>query len=201
MHSGASGDHVWVVNDTLASDKVFRYTTDGVLEGSWSISTTNPSPTGITIDPNSVNHIWIVDATTDRVYQYDGATTRLAGNQDSSVTFALAATNTSPQGIAGPMPAPTASVLAPARLEYRVSRDDSIDRIMANLSDDATDKKRIRPEIEQSKSTNHIEKHLVHLHDSVANLASIDKLHAEALDHVFDDYFTTADSLLFGMFI
>ncbi len=98
------GSHLWVVNDTATADKVFRYTTSGVLGGSWSISTTNPSPTGITLDPANVNHPWIVDSATDRVYQYNGATSRLTGSQDPSQSFALAATNTNPQGIADPQP-------------------------------------------------------------------------------------------------
>ncbi len=97
------GAHLWVVNDTLATDKVFRYTTAGNLEGSWTLSTTNPTPTGITIDPNDVNHIWIVDASTDKVYQYNGATSRLTGSQEPFATFSLAATNTNPQGIADPL--------------------------------------------------------------------------------------------------
>ena len=97
------GAHLWVVNDTLASDKVFRYTTAGALEGSWALSTTNPTPTGITIDPNDVNHIWIVDASTDKVYQYNGATSRLTGSQEPFATFSLATTNTNPQGIADPL--------------------------------------------------------------------------------------------------
>ena len=113
------GAHLWVVNDTLAADKVFRYTTAGVLEGSWSLSTTNPSPTGITIDPNDVNHIWVVDASTDKVYQYNNAITRLNGSQEPAATFALAATNTNPQGIADPLstgPGLAASTALPVTL-------------------------------------------------------------------------------------
>lgn len=98
------GSHIWVVDDTLAADKVFRYSTTGVLQGSWTLPTTNPSPTGITLDPTNVNHLWVVDASTDKVYQYDGATARLSGTQAASVTFALAATNTNAQGIADPAP-------------------------------------------------------------------------------------------------
>jgi VCBS repeat-containing protein len=99
----SDGSHLWVVNDVVGVDKVFRYSTAGVLEGSWNISTTNPSPTGITIDPTSVNHIWIVDASTDRVYQYDGGSAILTGNKEPSISFALSATDTNPQGIADPM--------------------------------------------------------------------------------------------------
>ncbi len=38
------------------------------------LSTTNPSPTGITLDPTNINHLWVIDASTDKVYQYNGAT-------------------------------------------------------------------------------------------------------------------------------
>ena len=77
----------------------------------------SPSPTGITIDPNSVNHIWTIDASTDRIYQYDAAVTRLTGTQEPSVTFALVAGNNNPQGIADPLDAGlpvTEMPLAPA---------------------------------------------------------------------------------------
>lgn len=113
------GAHLWVVNDTLTGDRVFRYTTAGALEGSWALSTTNPSPTGITLDPTDVNHLWVVDASTDRIYQYDGATTRLAASQEPSRFYALAATNTNPQGIADPDPSWSAAAdAALADLDY-----------------------------------------------------------------------------------
>ncbi|MCA9175933.1 MAG: tandem-95 repeat protein [Planctomycetales bacterium] len=109
------GLHIWVVNNTVALDSVFRYTVGGALEGNWALSSTNPSPTGITIDPNDVSHIWTVDSSTDLVYQYDAATARLSGAQEPSTTFALAAANTDPQGIADPLPqpAPTGATAAP----------------------------------------------------------------------------------------
>jgi hypothetical protein len=97
------GAHLWVVNDIVGVDKVFRYTTSGVLEGSWALSSTDPSPSGITLDPNNLNHVWIVDASTRRVYQYDGGTALLSGSKEPSISFALAATNTNPQGIADPL--------------------------------------------------------------------------------------------------
>ena len=97
------GTSVWVVNDTIATDRVFKYSVTGVLQGSWTLSTSNPSPTGITIDPTNVSHIWTVDASTDRVYQYDTATTRLTGLQEPSTFFPLVTGNGNPQGIADPM--------------------------------------------------------------------------------------------------
>jgi hypothetical protein len=60
------------------------------------------SPTGITLDPNSPSHLWIVDNGTDRVYQFDAAVSRTSGSQSPSTSFALAPGNTNPQGIADP---------------------------------------------------------------------------------------------------
>jgi VCBS repeat-containing protein len=108
------GTSLWVVNDTVATDRVFKYTVAGALQGSWMLSTTNPSPTGITIDPDNVSNIWTVDASTDRVYQYDAAATRITGTQEPSTSFALASGNTNPQGIADPRPLIATSVPAAA---------------------------------------------------------------------------------------
>ncbi len=43
-----------------------------------------------------------MDAGTDTVYQYDNAATRTSGSPNPSTSFALAAGNTNPQGIADP---------------------------------------------------------------------------------------------------
>jgi hypothetical protein len=99
------GSEMWVANNS-STDKVFKYTTSGSLLGSWTISGGGGSPTGITIDPAGGTSIWIVDSGTDRVYQFDNATTRTSGSAAPSTSFALAAGNTNPQGIADP---PTAS--------------------------------------------------------------------------------------------
>jgi hypothetical protein len=96
------GTHLWVV-DNSATDRVFKYTVSGAFVGAWTLSTPSVStPTGITIDPAEVNHIWIVDSGTDKVYQYSGATGRISGTQAADTIFALAAGNTDPQGIADP---------------------------------------------------------------------------------------------------
>jgi hypothetical protein len=49
-----------------------------------------------------------VDNGTAKVYQYIGAASRTSGSQNAGATFALAAGNTNPQGIADP---PTADML------------------------------------------------------------------------------------------
>jgi hypothetical protein len=116
------GTSLWVVDDGSNTDKVFKYTLTGSLLGSWSIDPANSHPTGLTINPNNVSDIWIVDNGTDKVYQYAGAAGRTSGSQNAAATFALAAGNTNPQGIADPppdipltpAPAPMALSLPPA---------------------------------------------------------------------------------------
>ncbi len=104
------GTSFWVVDGTKL--KVFKYTLSGSLLGSWSIDPADTHPTGITINPNNVSDIWIVDNGTDKVYQYVGAASRTSGSQNAGATFALASGNTNPQGIADP---PTADMhLTPA---------------------------------------------------------------------------------------
>jgi hypothetical protein len=102
------GTSLWVVDDSTF-DRVFKYTVTGSLAGTLTIAG-GGSPTGITLDPANVSNLWIVDSATDRVYQYDAAAPRTSGSQAPSVSFALAAGNTNPQGIADP-PAPS-SLLA-----------------------------------------------------------------------------------------
>ncbi|MFN9235720.1 MAG: tandem-95 repeat protein, partial [Planctomyces sp.] len=107
------GVHIWAVDDTLATDRVFRYSMAGLLEGSWSLTVTAATPTGIALDPNNVNHLWIVDSGTDRVYQYDAGTTRITGSQAPSQSFALPAGNLTATGIVDPFTVP-ATVWQPA---------------------------------------------------------------------------------------
>jgi hypothetical protein len=95
------GTYLWVVNDST-TDKVFKYTVGGSYLGSWTIDSANKSPTGITLDPASPSHLWIVDSGTDRIYQYNSAVGRTSGSQSAATFFALATGNTNPQGIADP---------------------------------------------------------------------------------------------------
>ena len=99
------GVSLWVVNDST-TDKVFKYTLSGSLVASWTIATSGAgSPTGITLDPSNPAHLWIVDSGTDRVYEYSNAVNQLNGSSVSAAnSFALAAGNTDPQGIADPPP-------------------------------------------------------------------------------------------------
>ena len=103
---------------------MFKYTLTGTLLGSWTIDAANASPTGITINPTNVSDIWIVDNGTDKVYQYTAAASRTSGSQNAAATFALAAGNTNPQGIADPPPpddAPGRGPATPTGARYRRS--------------------------------------------------------------------------------
>jgi hypothetical protein len=95
------GASIWVVNNST-TDKVFKYALSGSHQGNWTLSGGGGSPTGITLDPSAPGHLWVVDNSTDRVYQYDNAVGRTSGSQSASTSFALAAGNTNPQGIADP---------------------------------------------------------------------------------------------------
>lgn len=97
------GTSIWVLNNTSSTDKVFKYTVGGSLLGSWTISGGGGSPTGLTIDPSGASaSIWIVDSSSDRVYEFTSARSRTSGSQSPAGNFALAPGNTNPQGIADP---------------------------------------------------------------------------------------------------
>jgi hypothetical protein len=99
------GTHLWVVNDVASgADKVFKYTLSGTLVGSWTIDSANGSPTGITLDPSSPDHLWITDIADNAVYRYNGATGYTSGTYLASHVFQLAGGNGDVQGIADPPP-------------------------------------------------------------------------------------------------
>lgn len=94
------GNSLWIVDDGSKYNRVFRYSTTGAPSGGWDIDAANKAPTGIALDPLNANDIWIADSGTDRVYRYDGATIRNNGSQSAAASFALAAANKDPQGLA-----------------------------------------------------------------------------------------------------
>src|SRR5205085_8450266 len=95
------GTSLRVMNDPT-TNKVFKYTLSGSPLGSWTISGAGTSPTGITLDPAGGGTLWVVDSGTRRVYQFDNARGLTSGSSSPSTSFALAAGNTNPQGIADP---------------------------------------------------------------------------------------------------
>ncbi|MCL4202701.1 MAG: FG-GAP repeat protein, partial [Pirellulaceae bacterium] len=97
------GDRLWVVDNGSKQDRVYVYSSTGQSLGSWLIDFANAVPTGLTIDPTSASQsIWIVDGQQAVVYEYADAKGITSGSQSASHAFALAAGNSSPQGIADP---------------------------------------------------------------------------------------------------
>jgi hypothetical protein len=94
------GVALWTGDDGAKTDRVFKYSLTGSLVGSWTIDSANNTPTGITFDPANVADIWIVDSSTDRIYQYVGASDRTSGSQVAATSFALATNNKNAQGVA-----------------------------------------------------------------------------------------------------
>ena len=67
-----------------------------------------------------MGNLWIVDSGTKRVYQFDAAASLTSGSLSPSTSFALAAGNTNPQGIADPpsgVAIPVASMTDPLPAE------------------------------------------------------------------------------------
>jgi hypothetical protein len=110
----------WWVVDNNTTDAVFKYDFNraGKFQslGSWTIDAANASPTGLTINPNNVSDLWIVDSGTKKVYQDTAAAGRTSGSQNAAASFALAANNTNPQDIADPpLSAVQPTPVAPSR--------------------------------------------------------------------------------------
>ena len=132
MDVTTDGVHLWVVNDA-AVDQVFRYSLGGVLEGTWRIDPGNTSPTGLTIDPNNVGHVWIVDSRTDRVFQYTDGASRIGGQQSASQSFALNSRNGNAQGLALPR---RAAAAAPAPRAASTARDSVWDQALLSVAEE-----------------------------------------------------------------
>jgi DNA-binding beta-propeller fold protein YncE len=112
------GTSFWVVDGTKF--KVFKYTLAGSLLGSWSIDPAITAPTGITINPNNVSDIWIVDSGSLRVYDFTAAAGRTSGSQNAAAFFALGGGVGNPQGIADPPQAEL--LLVPAASPFALNR-------------------------------------------------------------------------------
>ncbi len=132
------GINLWVVDSGWGtiSMQVFKYSTNGSWVGSWTIDPANSKPTGLTIDPSGASQsIWIVDSGTDRVYEYANSRGRNSGTYAATVSFALAAGNTNPQGIADPPP-PGDSVQLATSAMAPLMTSKAIDSAFTQLSDD-----------------------------------------------------------------
>ncbi|MEC9093259.1 MAG: S8 family serine peptidase [Planctomycetota bacterium] len=96
------GYYIWVVNDARNFDRVYKYSADAMYYGYWNIDSDNVRPRGITVDPNDVRHLWIVDSTADAIFEYRDAVERESGNYFADRVYDLAGSNSAAQGIADP---------------------------------------------------------------------------------------------------
>lgn len=87
-----TGQQLWVVDN---AGIVRALTADGTLLGSWTASGLTDS-TGIAV---SGTDIWIVDATSDRVYRFNGGASLISGTHAASESFALHADNFQASGL------------------------------------------------------------------------------------------------------
>lgn len=95
------GSRLWVSDDI--ADQVFVYSTAGTLLGQWDLDPANADAAGITNDPTgSSDDLWVVDRVDDLVYRYDAGISLTTGSSSAADTFALAAGNSAPEGIADP---------------------------------------------------------------------------------------------------
>jgi len=90
-----AANKVWVVD---ANRRVYVYNTSGGLLGSWTAGTL---PSNATVEGIATNgtDIWIVDATSDKVFKYSNAASRLSGSQNAISSFKLNSGNRSPKDI------------------------------------------------------------------------------------------------------
>ncbi len=99
------GTSFWVVDDQRSGDFVYKYSVDAgayYFDGVWTLDSANSRPRGITIDPNDVNHLWIVDSARDDIFEYQNSVNRTGGSFAADQRYDLAAGNGGAQGIADP---------------------------------------------------------------------------------------------------
>ncbi|HAX77735.1 MAG TPA: hypothetical protein DCY88_18330, partial [Cyanobacteria bacterium UBA11372] len=128
------GNKLWAVTEG-GTDYVYRFAiardaagnpTGLTQDGVWKLATANCKPTGITIDPTGASQsIWIVDESTDTVYEYANGRSLTSGTGTVSNSFKLASTNLAPQGIADPLVSGG---------NYASSTDDALTGSLGNLN-------------------------------------------------------------------
>jgi outer membrane protein assembly factor BamB len=93
--ANAAGTEEWVVD---YNKNVYVYTPGGTLLGSWSAGglPSNASLNGVASDGTN---IWLLDATTSKIFYYAGAASRLSGSQIAASSFKLNRSDSGPANI------------------------------------------------------------------------------------------------------
>ncbi len=94
------GTWLWVVD--AGNDRVYQYDLQGTLASNWALDAANADPSGIAIQPNQPDGIYVLDSVDRAVYIYARRSWNNSQAQPSSSRFTLAAGNVMPVGIADP---------------------------------------------------------------------------------------------------
>ena len=83
--ANAAGTKEWVVD---RNENVYVYSPSGTLLGSW---TAGGLPSGASLNGVATDgtNIWLLDATTNKIFEYAGAASRLSGSQNAASSFKL----------------------------------------------------------------------------------------------------------------
>ncbi len=127
------GTTIWVVNSARKADVVFKYNRTGRLIGHWRLDPANANPTGITIDPSNVQHVWVSDNRSDSVFQYNNGANRKNGTPTADSVFTLNSANLNVQGIADPLAGQTALQPINDTEAASITEDNSDDALPASL--------------------------------------------------------------------
>ncbi len=105
----ATDNYLWVTDDESGGseeNRVYVYTSDGALQGSWNLDPNNDNPTGITTHVDSGSNyadsedLWVVDKASKKIYRYTGGTRWLEGGRASDSSVSLHQDNDVAEGLA-----------------------------------------------------------------------------------------------------
>ena len=94
------GSSLWVVD--AGTDRVYQYNLQGTLVQSWALDAANSDPSGIAIQPNQPDGIFVLDAIDRSVYIYAHRSWSSSTPQPATGSFTLSAGNVLPVGLADP---------------------------------------------------------------------------------------------------
>ena len=92
------GQRIWVTDRW--TDRVYVYGMEGEKLGNWRLDPVNRRPTGISVNPDNSNYIWIVDELRDEVFVYENGKNLRAGRHFADQRLPLQNKNWFAQGIA-----------------------------------------------------------------------------------------------------
>lgn len=95
-----NGTWLWVVDS--GNDRVYQYNREGQMTNNWALDPSNTDPTGIAIQPNQADGIYVLDSVDRKVYIYASRSWTSERPQPTTGSFTLSAGNLNPVGLADP---------------------------------------------------------------------------------------------------